>query len=147
VRLANPTALAALVLAVATACSNTPGPPGDILLITVDTLRPDHLGIYGYGRPTSPNLERWMVRVQPEGRAVDRRRYYDLASDPEESRPRDWDDEDRVGERLIELCLEDPDPGGHPEFHDHGSRITDPKVSPRADERAVEKLRSLGYVD
>jgi len=55
--------------------------------------------------------------------------------------------DDFVDERLIELCLEDPDPGGHPEFHDHGSRITDPKVSPRADERAVEKLRSLGYVD
>ena len=25
----------------------------NVLLITVDTLRPDHLGCYGYGRPTS----------------------------------------------------------------------------------------------
>ena len=36
------------------------GPPpvaGDVLLISVDTLRPDHLGIYGYERPTSPALD------------------------------------------------------------------------------------------
>jgi arylsulfatase A-like enzyme/MFS family permease len=29
-----------------------------ILLVTIDTLRADHLGCYGYGRPTSPNLDR-----------------------------------------------------------------------------------------
>lgn len=29
----------------------------DIILITVDALRADHLGAYGYGRPTSPNLD------------------------------------------------------------------------------------------
>jgi choline-sulfatase len=31
----------------------------DVLLVTVDTLRPDHLGLHGYERPTSPNLDRW----------------------------------------------------------------------------------------
>ncbi len=31
--------------------------PGDIFLITVDTLRADHLGLYGYERPTSPVLD------------------------------------------------------------------------------------------
>lgn len=30
----------------------------NILLIVVDTLRPDHLGCYGYERPTSPHLDR-----------------------------------------------------------------------------------------
>jgi len=30
----------------------------DILLITVDALRADHLGIYGYARKTSPNIDR-----------------------------------------------------------------------------------------
>jgi arylsulfatase A-like enzyme len=30
-----------------------------ILLITVDALRPDHLGTYGYKRPTSPELDRF----------------------------------------------------------------------------------------
>jgi arylsulfatase A-like enzyme len=35
------------------------GAPKDanILLVTIDTLRADHLGAYGYGRPTSPNLD------------------------------------------------------------------------------------------
>ena len=42
----------------AAACSGAP-PAGDVLLITVDTLRPDHLGLYGYPRNTSPNLVRW----------------------------------------------------------------------------------------
>lgn len=29
------------------------------VLIVVDTLRADHLGLYGYDRPTSPNLDAW----------------------------------------------------------------------------------------
>jgi len=33
--------------------------PGlNILLVSIDTLRADRMGIYGYGRPTSPNLDR-----------------------------------------------------------------------------------------
>ncbi len=34
----------------------------DILLILVDTLRADHLGVYGYERDTSPNLDAWAKR-------------------------------------------------------------------------------------
>jgi len=30
----------------------------DILLVTVDALRADHVGAYGYARPTTPNLDR-----------------------------------------------------------------------------------------
>ncbi|MDP6761938.1 MAG: sulfatase-like hydrolase/transferase, partial [Planctomycetota bacterium] len=30
----------------------------DVVLITIDTLRPDHLGCYGYERPTSPAMDR-----------------------------------------------------------------------------------------
>ena len=36
-----------------------PGRDPDLILISVDTLRPDHLGIYGYDRDTSPNLDRF----------------------------------------------------------------------------------------
>ena len=32
------------------------GPPPSIVLISLDTLRADHLSLYGYERPTSPNL-------------------------------------------------------------------------------------------
>lgn len=35
-----------------------PGPP-NLLLITIDTLRADHLGIYGYAKPTSPRIDAW----------------------------------------------------------------------------------------
>ena len=31
----------------------------NVVLITLDTVRPDHLSLYGYSRPTSPNLDRW----------------------------------------------------------------------------------------
>jgi choline-sulfatase len=40
-----------------------PGPPANVggkpnvLLITVDSLRPDHIGAYGYRRPTTPRLD------------------------------------------------------------------------------------------
>src|SRR5690606_28937573 len=30
-----------------------------VILITVDTLRPDRMGVYGAKRDTTPNLERW----------------------------------------------------------------------------------------
>lgn len=55
-------AVAALALA-AFACAG-PRPAGspparpDVLLVVVDTLRPDHLSLHGYPRPTSPELER-----------------------------------------------------------------------------------------
>jgi len=34
------------------------GDPPNVLLIVLDTVRADHLSLYGYGRPTSPVLER-----------------------------------------------------------------------------------------
>ncbi len=35
----------------------TPKPPPDIVLVVVDTLRADHLGVYGHSRPTSPRMD------------------------------------------------------------------------------------------
>lgn len=31
----------------------------NVILISVDTLRPDHLGCYGYNRDTSPHVDRF----------------------------------------------------------------------------------------
>jgi len=65
----------AAALAVAAACRNPPlhpktaasaapasavvtaGNPLNVVLITIDTLRADHLGAYGYARPTSPRID------------------------------------------------------------------------------------------
>jgi arylsulfatase A-like enzyme len=33
-------------------------PDCNVILISIDTLRADHLGVYGYGRDTSPNIDR-----------------------------------------------------------------------------------------
>jgi arylsulfatase A-like enzyme len=45
----------------------------NILFITVDTLRSDHLSIYGYERPTSPNIDGLMARGAwfAQGRTVE----------------------------------------------------------------------------
>jgi arylsulfatase len=43
------------------ACSSpgpTEVPPRNLVLVTIDTLRADHLGCYGYFRETTPNLDR-----------------------------------------------------------------------------------------
>lgn len=45
---------AALLLA---GCRSGPAEPPDVLLITLDTTRRDHLGFYGAARPTSPNFD------------------------------------------------------------------------------------------
>lgn len=49
-------ALVALVQLVAGCMSPSPRP--NFVLISIDSLRPDHLGCYGYPRNTSPNLDR-----------------------------------------------------------------------------------------
>lgn len=31
----------------------------NLILISVDTLRPDHMGVYGYEKNTTPNIDKW----------------------------------------------------------------------------------------
>jgi len=38
-------------------CRAPETPPQNVILISLDTLRPDHLGCYGYGRETSPAMD------------------------------------------------------------------------------------------
>ena len=56
------TRVAALALlgVLAGACGR--GAEAPIVLVTIDTLRADHLSGYGYGKPTSPRLDRLMAR-------------------------------------------------------------------------------------
>jgi arylsulfatase len=55
--------LPAIVFAMAGGLGCEMGAPRqpDILLVTVDTLRPDHLGIFGYERPTSPRIDEFFA--------------------------------------------------------------------------------------
>ncbi|MFC1800385.1 sulfatase-like hydrolase/transferase, partial [Candidatus Eisenbacteria bacterium] len=48
--------IAMLCLMLAAMCGAEPEQP-NVVLIVVDALRPDHLGCYGYSRPTSPNID------------------------------------------------------------------------------------------
>jgi arylsulfatase A-like enzyme len=50
-----PAALLASLALGAAACGRAPAP--DIVLVSIDSLRPDHLGSYGYPRDTSPTLD------------------------------------------------------------------------------------------
>jgi arylsulfatase A-like enzyme len=47
----------AVVMAAVWAVSREAGEAPSVFLITVDTLRPDHLGCYGYARATSPSID------------------------------------------------------------------------------------------
>ena len=49
------------------ASASTPGPGGpkgkpNIVFIVLDTVRADHLSLYGYHRPTTPHLDQWAKR-------------------------------------------------------------------------------------
>ncbi|PYQ65680.1 MAG: hypothetical protein DMF53_04895 [Acidobacteria bacterium] len=60
---ARPAGAALLVLAGVNAAAavlvdRAPRPRLNVLLITIDALRADHLGVYGYPRATSPNIDR-----------------------------------------------------------------------------------------
>jgi arylsulfatase A-like enzyme len=52
-------AAVSLALAPTWACSGCGGEarPPNVVLVTIDTLRADHLGCYGYPRPTSPRID------------------------------------------------------------------------------------------
>ena len=53
---------ASLLLAFVTSCSDRPEPRRNLILISMDTLRADRLGAYGYDRPTSPNIDALAAR-------------------------------------------------------------------------------------
>jgi arylsulfatase A-like enzyme/Tfp pilus assembly protein PilF len=49
---------------------SAPADAPNVLLIVLDTLRADHLGTYGYDRPTSPGIDAWAKRGVVFERAI-----------------------------------------------------------------------------
>src|SRR5262245_12779356 len=66
--LPRPFLLAGLVALLLCACGEAPRRPS-IVLVSIDTLRADHLGLYGYTRDTSPFLDEWSRRCMVFERA------------------------------------------------------------------------------
>jgi arylsulfatase A-like enzyme len=62
-------ALALTVSLPALGCAAPPAPP-DLVLISLDTLRADHLSLYGYARATSPRLDRFAEDCRVFERAI-----------------------------------------------------------------------------
>jgi arylsulfatase A-like enzyme len=54
--------LCGLSLTAGSGCRRTPAPKGRLILVSLDTLRADHLGAYGYRRSTSPFLDSLAAR-------------------------------------------------------------------------------------
>jgi arylsulfatase len=52
----------ALLAILASSCAESPPRPMSVLLVTIDTLRADHLSSYGYEEITSPNLDAFLAR-------------------------------------------------------------------------------------
>lgn len=92
-------------------------------------------------------LRKWIVRLAKGSGEVEESWFFDLAQDPRELHPRPWSAAGGAPPHLLDLCGADPDPGGLPEQYLKGVRLSAPKVADRADARALEALRSLGYVD
>ncbi len=66
---ANDAALLAKALGQLSAPPPARGTAPDIAVIVLDTVRADHLGVYGYDRDTSPRLDRWAAGAKVYTRA------------------------------------------------------------------------------
>ena len=86
---------------------------------------------------------KWMARIERFDVSVTEARHYDLMADPREVAPRPAPD---LHPERLEEWLTDPFLTRLPEEVALGHKLERPKVSPRADSTAIERLRALGYV-
>jgi len=90
--------------------------------------------------------EKWVVLLNAKGHALERYGVDPAREDDPRAR-RAWRGDATGAAALERLIADDPDPGGVPHALRAGRRPDAPKVAPRADPAAIEKLRALGYVE
>ena len=91
--------------------------------------------------------EKWVLALPVGSVKPEARRHYDLARDPEELQPGDWQADSAASRALLERARADPSRGEPTPGSLRGRKISAPKVAPRADETALDRLRTLGYVE
>jgi arylsulfatase len=91
--------------------------------------------------------EKWMVQYQKGSTEPRRLVFYDLRRDPHERRAEPWPSEDEAGRALLALSRRDPYVTEENATRATGHKLTQPKIDPRVDGEALEKLRALGYVE
>ena len=73
-RFAPTLAISAILAATALGCSPaeqaSPDRPRNLIVITVDTLRADHMSLYGYGRQTTPKIDAFARTATTFDRAI-----------------------------------------------------------------------------
>lgn len=60
-------------LSLVTSCSTEPPPPShprNLIVISIDTLRADHMSLHGYARPTTPRIDAFAARGATFDRAI-----------------------------------------------------------------------------
>lgn len=90
---------------------------------------------------------KWLAKLNSGSRTILETHWYDLTDDPGERRPVEEQQEDDALLELLRRIQDDPDPGGDPLGPINGIQLKGPKIAPRADAEALEKLRALGYVE
>jgi arylsulfatase A-like enzyme len=106
----------------------------------------ESLGLGRQWRAAVQGERKAMIRALKE-RVMDSPVAFDLVRDSGELRPQPLKADDPLIQLLREKIESDPDPAGLPRYHRAGVQIQAPKVSPRASEADLERLRRLGYVE
>ncbi len=104
--------------------------------------------LQGKWRAAILGTDKWMLHEPrpPEEKII--RRYYDLAQDAHEDRPKTWNPETAPkGARALEAFWKaDPEDFDAPPDFRPGSKVDHPKLPPDELREAQERLRALGYL-
>jgi arylsulfatase len=90
---------------------------------------------------------KWIARYAQGSTKPNSRFFYDLREDPHELRPRPWPPEGEGRRALLAHARSDRYLTKGNATHQTARKLEGPKIDPRADREALERLRALGYVE